>query len=157
MKKLWITMALLAPILCLFVACGKGTPDSATEDSTTTASHAFMAELPNEAPLSALVLPGTHDSGATVDMVLPGTAKCQSLTIGEQLSIGVRFFDIRLRRVEGSLHVYHGEVDQKLSFDEVAEIKWLSFEELKALVYSDRFVPHDPSYKQFVIDMLSNV
>ena len=47
--------------------------------------------------------------------------------------------------------------DIKISFDEVAEIKWLSFEEFKALVYSDRFVPHDPSYKQFVIDMLSNV
>lgn len=119
MKKLWITMALLTLILCLFVACGEDTPDNATEDSTTTTVRAFMAELPDEAPLSSLALPGTHDSGATVDMVLPGTAKCQSLTIGEQLSIGVRFFDIRLRRVEGSLHVYHGEVDQKLSFDEV--------------------------------------
>ena len=78
-----------------------------------------MIAIDDSTPLSMIALPGTHDSGATIDMILSGTAKCQTLTIAEQLAAGVRYFDIRLRRVNGSLHVYHGTVDQKLTFDEV--------------------------------------
>lgn len=100
-----------------------------TAEVTTTApitytAKSFMGAIDDKTPLSAIVLPGTHDSGATKEFKLAGvavagTAKCQTLSISEQLAIGVRFFDIRLRRVNGSLHVYHGEVDQELSFDAV--------------------------------------
>ena len=89
-----------------------------TAPVTYTASN-WMSTIPNTTPLNNIAIPGTHDSGATIDMILSGTAKCQTLTIAEQLEAGVRFFDIRLRRVNGELHVYHGYVDQKLTFDEV--------------------------------------
>ncbi|MBR2986726.1 MAG: phosphatidylinositol-specific phospholipase C [Clostridia bacterium] len=98
-------------------------PDVTTVPVTTApityTAENFMIAIDDNTPLSMIALPGTHDSGATVDMILAGTAKCQTLTIAEQLTAGVRYFDIRLRRVNGALHVYHGTVDQKLSFDEV--------------------------------------
>ncbi|MBQ7364832.1 MAG: phosphatidylinositol-specific phospholipase C domain-containing protein [Clostridia bacterium] len=81
----------------------------------------FMIAIDDKTPLSMIALPGTHDSGATKDMILSGTAKCQTMTIAEQLSAGVRYFDIRLRREDGALHVYHGTVDQDLTFAEVLD------------------------------------
>ncbi len=89
----------------------------------------FMIAIPDSTPLSSLVLPGTHDSGATHDMIVSGTAKCQSLSIADQLKAGVRYLDIRLRRQNGSLAVYHGEVDQKLTFDSVLEAVYAFLEQ----------------------------
>ena len=88
-----------------------------------------MSAIPNTTPLNNIAIPGTHDSGATKDMIISGTAKCQTLTIAEQLEAGVRFFDIRLRRVNGELHVYHGYVDQKLTFDQVLSACYSFLEE----------------------------
>lgn len=93
-------------------------PETTSAPITYTAKS-WMGAIPDATPLNNIAIPGTHDSGATKDMILSGTAKCQTLSIADQLNAGVRFFDIRLRRVNGSLHVYHGQVDQKLTFDEV--------------------------------------
>ncbi len=93
-------------------------PETSAAPITYTAKS-WMGALPDATFLNDIAIPGTHDSGATKDFILAGTAKCQSLSIAEQLAVGVRFFDIRLRRVDGELHVYHGYVDQKLTFDEV--------------------------------------
>lgn len=93
-------------------------PETSAAPITYTAKS-WMGALPDATFLNDIAIPGTHDSGATKDMILSGTAKCQSLSIAEQLAVGVRFFDIRLRRVDGALHVYHGTVDQELTFDEV--------------------------------------
>jgi len=93
-------------------------PETSAAPITYTAKS-WMGALPDATFLNNIAIPGTHDSGATKDMILAGTAKCQSLSIAEQLAVGVRFFDIRLRRVDGELHVYHGYVDQELTFDEV--------------------------------------
>ena len=82
--------------------------------------HNFMQYLADDVRLSSIALPGTHDSGALYDhALLANTAKCQSLTIREQLLAGVKYFDIRLVRDNGTLRVYHGSVDQKQTFDEV--------------------------------------
>ena len=93
-------------------------PETTAAPITYTAKN-WMNAIPDATPLNNIAIPGTHDSGATKDMILSGTAKCQTLSIADQLSAGVRFFDIRLRRMNGELHVYHGYVDQKLTFDEV--------------------------------------
>jgi len=93
-------------------------PETSSVPITYTAKN-WMGALPDATFLNDIAMPGTHDSGATKDYILAGTAKCQSLSIAEQLAVGVRFFDIRLRRVDGELHVYHGYVDQELNFDEV--------------------------------------
>ncbi|MBN2842929.1 MAG: hypothetical protein JXM68_07555, partial [Sedimentisphaerales bacterium] len=53
------------------------------------AGNNWMAAQKDISLLSQLSIPGTHDSGARFEPI-GGTAKCQNLTIAEQLAIGVR-------------------------------------------------------------------
>jgi 1-phosphatidylinositol phosphodiesterase len=55
----------------------------------------WMSKLKDEYPLSALSIPGTHNSPAH-HIALP-SVRCQVATIKEQLENGVRFLDIRLQ------------------------------------------------------------
>jgi 1-phosphatidylinositol phosphodiesterase len=77
-----------------------------------------MAALDDGARLNALTIPGTHDSGA-LHSLAEIAGKCQSLPIDEQLKIGVRFLDIRLRLVDGGLKVVHSFADQLTDFEDV--------------------------------------
>lgn len=54
----------------------------------------WMAELKDETPLSALSIPGTHNSH-TYHIALP-SVRCQAVSVRDQLKNGVRFLDIRL-------------------------------------------------------------
>jgi 1-phosphatidylinositol phosphodiesterase len=78
----------------------------------------WMEYVDDSASLGDLTIPGTHDSGALYES-FSGTAKCQDLTIGEQLDIGVRYLDIRLRHIDDALVVHHGSVYQHQNFDDV--------------------------------------
>lgn len=55
----------------------------------------WMASLKDETPLSALSIPGTHNSPAC-HRALP-SVRCQATSPPEQLENGVRFFDIRVQ------------------------------------------------------------
>lgn len=57
--------------------------------------QAWMKELRDETPLSALSLPGTHNS-PTCHRALP-SVRCQAVSPREQLDNGVRFFDLRVQ------------------------------------------------------------
>ena len=78
----------------------------------------WMAELDDSARLNSLTIPGTHDSGA-LHSIAEISGKCQSLPISEQLKIGVRFLDIRLRLVDNGLKVVHSFTDQMTNFKSV--------------------------------------
>lgn len=69
--------------------------------------HAWMQPVRDEIPLSALSMPGTHNS-PTCHRALP-SVRCQAVSPREQLNNGVRFFDIRLQ-VDGpdKLQLVHG-------------------------------------------------
>jgi 1-phosphatidylinositol phosphodiesterase len=54
-----------------------------------------MARLKHEMPLSALSIPGTHNS-PTHHVALP-SVRCQAVSVKEQLDNGVRFLDIRVQ------------------------------------------------------------
>ena len=75
----------------------------------------WMEALDGKLRLSQLSIPGSHDSGARFEPI-SGTTKCQSFTLAEQLNFGVRFLDIRCRHVGDAFAIYHGSVDQKLTF-----------------------------------------
>jgi 1-phosphatidylinositol phosphodiesterase len=77
----------------------------------------WMAKLSDGTSLARLSLPGTHDSGAIYESI-PNTAKTQHLDIQQQLDIGVRYLDIRLRNVSDSLDIYHGAESEMQTFDE---------------------------------------
>jgi len=80
----------------------------------------WMADLDDAQPLSALTIPGTHDSGALYS-IADVAGKCQSLSIAEQLKAGVRFFDIRLQLRGEKLAVVHSFVDQMTDFADVLD------------------------------------
>ncbi len=80
----------------------------------------WMARLDDSTPINQLSIPGTHDSGAT-HSIGDVAGKCQSLSIEEQLKIGVRFLDIRLQLVGDDFRVVHSFVDQGADFDDTLE------------------------------------
>ncbi|CAM3898904.1 1-phosphatidylinositol phosphodiesterase precursor [Vibrio aerogenes CECT 7868] len=80
----------------------------------------WMNNVDDSVPLTNITIPGTHDSGATHEPV-SGIAKTQNLSISDQLKIGVRYLDIRLRHYGDALVVHHGSVYQHLNFDNVLQ------------------------------------
>ena len=85
---------------------------------TTSSLTTWMSDVADTQNVRELSIPGSHDSGAT-HSVADVAGKCQDLTIKEQLSIGVRFFDIRLQMYNDEFRVVHDFLDQKLSFKSV--------------------------------------
>lgn len=82
----------------------------------------WLSALSSDLPLSALTLPGSHESCARYGWPI---SQCQSVisTISKQLLDGLRFLDIRLS-VKGEpgkerLLCYHGISDERLAFDVV--------------------------------------
>ncbi|KAK0335921.1 hypothetical protein LTR59_001970 [Friedmanniomyces endolithicus] len=72
----------------------------------------WMKELTDPTPLSALSVPGTHNS-PTHHTALP-SVRCQAVGARDQLNNGVRFFDIRVQPTspddpsDETLHLVHG-------------------------------------------------
>ncbi len=93
--------------IVVLTACGGSTEDPA-----------WMARFDDNRSLTALSIPGTHDSGAHEEPY-PGLAKCQDLTIAQQLAAGVRYFDLRCRHFNDTFLIYHGAIDQEQTFDDV--------------------------------------
>jgi 1-phosphatidylinositol phosphodiesterase len=92
-----------------------------TDAGTFTAST-WMGAFPGTTSVADLSIPGTHDTGATIDMPgTTGTTKCQNLSIADQLATGVRYLDIRVQNLSNKLEVYHLTVDQQLTFDSVLQ------------------------------------
>lgn len=86
----------------------------------------WMGSIADATWLSGMTIPGTHDSCARSNVPFVRT---QYLSISQQLALGVRFFDLRLRRHDdGRLYCYHGGVPiglpKKLSFDDVMNEVW---------------------------------
>ena len=67
----------------------------------------WMAALADDAVISEITIPGTHDS-ASLWPQLGFITKCQALSITQQLNIGARYLDIRLGAEGDRLKLFHG-------------------------------------------------
>lgn len=70
----------------------------------------WMKGIKDNTSLSDITIPGTHDSG-TQNVDLPIWSKTQTLSISQQLNIGIRYFDLRLEHVSDvyyNAQVVHG-------------------------------------------------
>jgi len=78
----------------------------------------FLSDLPNTTPLSALCLPGTHDTMALYGWPI---SQCQDLStpLAVQLQSGIRVLDIRLAVKDEGLMAYHGVYPQRASFQHI--------------------------------------
>lgn len=70
----------------------------------------LFANYLNNRALSAITIPGTHDSGCYIDSLLLGrVAKTQTANMAAQLAGGIRYFDLRPAIADdGSYWTYHG-------------------------------------------------
>lgn len=75
----------------------------------------WMKEVDGETRICKLSIPATHDSGALEGGKLLQT---QDISLEEQLNIGIRGFDIRLKAEEGKLRIYHGTARQSVTWSE---------------------------------------
>lgn len=72
----------------------------------------WMADFGNT-ELRDLIIPGAHDAGTYLGSELkgPGATQSNSITqhdpIGKQLSNGTRFFDLRLKALDGQVRAHH--------------------------------------------------
>jgi 1-phosphatidylinositol phosphodiesterase len=87
----------------------------------------WMKDIPDDALISHLTIPGTHDSVARGRIPFVRT---QHLSITQQLPLGIRFLDLRLRvHDDGDLYCYHGGIpahfpDGPVSFESVMDEVW---------------------------------
>jgi 1-phosphatidylinositol phosphodiesterase len=89
----------------------------ALTDSTCSPAD-WMSAIDGSRLLSALSLPGSHDTCAyTVDDRL---ARTQHATLADQLRHGVRVLDIRCRHERDRFAIHHGGIALGLTFDDVA-------------------------------------
>jgi 1-phosphatidylinositol phosphodiesterase len=123
---------LMAVAICGLFGCKKDFVDNTRPGKVTTDNsqhtnagaalsfslNSWMGTIPNERNLAGISIPGTHDSGARFEPI-GGTAKCQDLTITQQLDAGIRFLDIRCRHIGDAFAIHHGSIYQNLNFNDV--------------------------------------
>jgi len=81
----------------------------------------WMSYIDDGILLKNAVIPGSHDA-ATKSMIWMG--ETQSLTVGEQLRCGVRYFDVRIKKTDDGYVIFHGPLNGPEAdgvFDDVAE------------------------------------
>ena len=87
----------------------------------------WMHRLPDDAYVSTLSIPGSHDSGTgngfpgvTTSIYGPfgdKYARTQDRSFEEQWNLGIRAFDLRPAVADGYINVNHGIMPTKLRFD----------------------------------------
>ena len=68
----------------------------------------WMEYIHNDTLLSNVVMPGSHDAGS-YDMVWLG--ETQQYDIQKQIDMGVRYFDLRVNKVDGKLVIFHSVIN----------------------------------------------
>lgn len=72
----------------------------------------WMKQIDDSRYISMITIPGTHDSGADLHTSQQGSfgeeeVICQHYYLSNQMKLGVRWFDVRLKLDDGDLLVYH--------------------------------------------------
>lgn len=82
-------------------------PAHINKGRTSETGASWMKNVDGSNYISEITIPGTHDTAAEF-MIVGAFAGCQSLSIPEQLNIGVRFLDIRLKMTDDGFNLVHG-------------------------------------------------
>ena len=99
----------------------------------------WMADLDGEALITQIAIPGTHDSAATYDRCGTGAEYCHAQTYGftDQLSKGIRFFDIRIANKDGDLEFHHNIYDLDINFKDAVDSvqEFLSYHDTEFVIF----------------------
>ncbi len=91
------------------------------KDEGNFSENRWMSLLPDDAYISEITIPGTHDTCALYEP-WSGVVKCQTYSLRDQLDMGVRFLDIRGRVNFSKINIYHGITYQCIDFKKVAKV-----------------------------------
>jgi 1-phosphatidylinositol phosphodiesterase len=119
----------------------------------------WMSHLPSSTLMSAITIPGTHDSAAyTYSWPFIAT---QTLDITAQLNAGIRYFDLRCGLRANILEMVHGQAILNLRLEEVLTdmYAWLAAHPSEALIAQIKRDRKDESstlhFAQAMIQLLS--
>ena len=102
------------------LAAGLGFTGALKQKSNNTGYSNWMSSLNDTTLIRNINMPGSHDTMALWSIGdLAG--QCQSLSLEDQLNLGVRFLDIRLKEDKNELKAVHGFIDQRASFKSITE------------------------------------
>lgn len=118
----------------------------------------WMGALNDETYVAQLSLPGTHDA-ATGDGTCLSLGETQLLTLQEQWNMGIRVFDLRpgyktvcsgFFKFKQELHIYHGIVETRTSWDEAIDCltKNLAENPNEFAIVVMRFENESPAYSK---------
>lgn len=79
----------------------------------------WMKGVTDETAIRSLNIPGSHDTMA-LHSIANLSGQCQTLSLGDQLKLGIRFLDIRLKEEHNELKAVHGFIDQRVPFRSIA-------------------------------------
>lgn len=79
-----------------------------------------MRDIPDETPVTALSIPGTHNSACIGGPL--GFGQTQNLDLSHQLIAGIRFLDLRLAHYQDNLFVHHDVVHMEKCYADVLDI-----------------------------------
>ena len=118
-KKLKIILAIIFSTLGI-VSASLGFTGALSNRTSSKKYAEWLKEIDDTTPLRDVDLPGSHDTMALYSIAdLAG--QCQTLSLNDQLNLGVRFLDIRLKEDHNSLKAVHGFIDQKATFKDINE------------------------------------
>ena len=123
--------------VCALVFSCLGFSPLLKQSSNNNTYASWMRDIDDSTSIRNINMPGSHDSMALYSIGdLAG--QCQSLSLSEQLNLGVRFLDIRLQLDNNKLKVVHGIVDQRASFADVTSSveKFLSDNQSEMIIMS---------------------
>jgi len=108
-------------IIGLLISQGVGYGQNCTQDSTTIRFDAatWMKFLPDSILITDLSIPGSHNS-CTYN-TSQSFSKCQTQTLDAQLKYGVRYLDLRFVYRNGTLVMYHGYDNLRITFEQCLE------------------------------------
>ncbi|KAL5604163.1 hypothetical protein BROUX41_002145 [Berkeleyomyces rouxiae] len=98
-------VGLLASVTLIRAGLHDGVTSEYSFDLHETNNSDWMANIPNDTPLSSLSIPGTHNT-MTSDSTEP-MFQCQNTDIEQQLNAGIRYFDLTVRISDRVLYTYH--------------------------------------------------
>jgi 1-phosphatidylinositol phosphodiesterase len=85
--------------------CYRGYSSVHSFDAGRTLNPAWMAAVPDGVNLTSLSIPGTHDT--MTHAIESEKFQCQNANLTTQLDAGVRYVDIRGRRKDGVIKIFH--------------------------------------------------
>ncbi|OUB74281.1 phosphatidylinositol-specific phospholipase C [Bacillus thuringiensis] len=121
LKKSILTCLTLASLCTTTTVFADSHPGYSYESNIGYQNSTWMSELGDSKKLSELSIPGTHGSMALhgASVFDENLTRNQTMNLSQQLNSGIRYIDMRVKRVGDSFAMHHGIVYQKEMFEDV--------------------------------------